>query len=62
MIFVELTDAEYRQLSIDQKAQYWADRYYHTKELLDADRRQLDILNMQVRRIQDILDSLRQAQ
>ena len=55
MIFVELTDAELRQLSIDKRAQYWADRYFHTKEQLDEARRELDILRLQQRRIRDIL-------
>ena len=55
MIFVELTDAELRQLSIDKRAQYWADRYYHTKDRLDEAQRQLDILRLQHRRIRDIL-------
>lgn len=55
MTFTELTDAELRLLPMDQRAQYWAGRYFHTKEQLDEARRELDILRLQQRRIRDIL-------
>ena len=55
MIFVELTDAELRQLPIGRRAQYWCDRYYHTRDRLDEAQRRLDIAHLQLRRIRDIL-------
>ena len=55
MNFVTKTDAEYRLLTTIEKAQYWCDRYNHTQDLLDAAKRELDLLRLQQRRILDIL-------
>ena len=52
---LNLTEAEYRNLTMVERAQYWCERYNHTQELLDQTRRERDIALSKLRRMRDIL-------